>query len=74
MWLKWFWESRLTLKFLGKSNKNFDNCIDDYEGMIIKNTKDNLISDSFLFEISECDPLNLEGITCASQDEIKIKT
>jgi len=42
--------------------------------MIITNTQDNFISDNFLFEIKECDPLNLEGIICASPDEIKIKT
>ena len=52
---------------------NFDYCIDDYEGMIIKNNQNNLITDSLLLSISECNPDNSEEIICASPDEIKNK-
>jgi len=38
--------------------------------MIITTTSDNSISDSILLEVKECDPLNIEGIICASADEI----
>jgi hypothetical protein len=53
---------------------NYDQCIDNYEGMIITNSQNNLISDNLLFMIKECDPRNAEGIICASSDEIKNKT
>ena len=42
--------------------------------MIITNSQNNLISDNLLFMIKECDPINSEGITCASIDQIKNKT
>ena len=39
--------------------------------MIVKNSQDTMISDSLLFDVTECDLLNSEGIICASPDEIK---
>jgi len=36
--------------------------------MIVTKNQNSLISDNLLFEISECDPNNLEGIVCASPD------
>ena len=44
------------------SKNNFDYCIDDYEGMVISSNLNTLISESLLFQISECDPMNSEGI------------
>jgi len=42
--------------------------------MIVTNSQNYLISDNLLFMIKECDPMNSEGITCASPDQIKNKT
>ena len=42
--------------------------------MIVTNSQNYLISDNFLFMIKECDPLNSEGIVCASSDQINYKT
>ena len=41
--------------------------------MVVTNNQDNMIGDNLLLSISECDPLNSEGIICASSDEIKNK-
>ncbi len=59
--------------FEDNQTRNFDHCIDDYEGMVVTNNQDNSIGDSLLFKITKCDPLNSEGIICASPDEIKHK-
>ena len=53
---------------------NYDLCIDNYERMIVTNSQNYLISDNLLFMIKECDPLNSEGIVCASPDQINNKT
>ena len=42
--------------------------------MIVTSNLNGLTSDNLLFEITECDPENSEGIKCASSDEIKNKT
>ena len=38
--------------------------------MIVTSNLNGLTSDNLLFEITECDPENSEGIKCASSDEI----
>ena len=48
-------------------------CIDNYEGMIISTNQNVLHTDNLLFQITECDPLNYENITCANPDQIKDK-
>ena len=60
--------------FEAVDENNYDLCIDNYEGMIVTNSQNNLISDNLLFMIKECDPLNSEGIVCASTDQINNKT
>ena len=34
--------------FEENESKNFDHCIDDYEGMVVSNNQDNMIGDSLL--------------------------
>ena len=53
--------------------KNFDHCIENYQGMIVASNQDTLISDNLLFQITECNPFNLLGIKCAPQEQIKNK-
>jgi len=38
--------------------------------MIITTTSDTSITDSILFWVKVCNPLNIEGIICATPDEI----
>ncbi len=45
--------------FEEKEYNNFDMCIDNYKGMIISTNQNTLYSDNLLFQITECDPLNL---------------